>query len=156
MSVDSRFIIKYNYRYYQPRIHKGTEADILLVAGDTIYCIECKNFGTLINGKELDLKWHFISRGESNLVANPVLANARHIRTIRGLILKNNIELPVIKNITCVPDTCNIKSPCEGVMKISYFLRLLEQESTNNLDIEKGLYLSDVLDRLKDNVIRRI
>lgn len=141
-------VVKTNYRFYSPRIYRGTECDVIVITESKIYCVECKNFSGFIMGDSLDIEWVFASSGRMGRVSNPVMSNNKHLRSIRGLIRKVNKELIDIENIVCVPDNCRIKSTCKEVMNLSSFMKLLERDSKLNRvnDLAK---MSKLFDELK-------
>lgn len=115
----TKSVIKYNYRFYSPRIKRGTECDILLITPAKIYCIECKNYTRRIKGTAKAVKWNFISKGNLAETDNPVLNNMRHIRTIKGLLYScGNADIE-IENIVCVPNRCEIVTDCKEVMTLT-------------------------------------
>lgn len=134
-----------NFTFYLPRIGRGTECDVIIVTQSSIYCVECKNFNGFISGSEMDLEWVFASSGSKGTVANPVLANNKHIRAIRGLFRKSNMAAPEIKNIVCVPNECRIHTDCKEVMQIKQLTYLLSKENGGENDISSLISIFDKL-----------
>lgn len=118
--------IKNNYEFFSPRIGRGTETDVIVITEHRIYCVECKNFNGYLTGSELDLQWVFASSGRKSKVANPVLANYKHIRSIKGLLRKMSFPAYEIENIVCVPNKTKIHTNCSEVMTLGSFLFKLE------------------------------
>lgn len=137
-------LVKYNYEFFLPKISKGTECDLIVITKGGVYCIECKNYYSMISGKEYSIEWTFISSGKKNKVSNPVLANSRHVRAIQGLLYKNNLGNLGIKSLVCVPDTCKIHSECKEVMNLTSVVNLIREESlVSKIDMKETSRLID-------------
>ncbi|MGL4950171.1 MAG: nuclease-related domain-containing protein, partial [Anaeroplasmataceae bacterium] len=121
------------------RINRGTECDLIIIT-NKIYCVECKNYSTLIKGNSYGDDWTLISKGKRSKVANPYLSNVKHIRSIKGLLRKSNKTCYNIKNIVVVPDICRIDSDCSNVMHLSELLDTIEMDSyaSTGLDSDKA------------------
>lgn len=141
-------IIKNNYRFYSPRIFRGTETDVIIITNSKIYCVECKNFNGYLSGSRLDLEWTFTSSGKKGSVLNPVLSNSKHVRTIRSLLRVSGNPLYDIESVVCVPDGTQIHTECSEVINLSTFMRVLKRDSElpTIYNIED---VSRVLDELK-------
>ena len=146
--LTTKCVTKKNYRFYSPRIYRGTETDVIVITKKKIYCVECKNFNGFIRGSRLDVDWVFASSGCKGKVFNPILSNEKHIRTIRGLLRKNNMPVYEIQNIVCVPNGTRIHTECEEVFHLSSFLRILKEDSLLE-DKYDVLKVSKEFDRLQ-------
>lgn len=145
--------IKSNYLFYSPRIGRGTECDVLLITDTKIYCIECKNYNRLIDGKWYEPEWYFVSSGKRNYVSNPVLANDRHIRTIKGLLNAEGISDIEIENIVCVPDNCEIRSKCQEVYTLSRLAQKIVMDSYLHKKINRK-QISETIDKIRYDIRR--
>lgn len=133
-------IVLYNYKVHSPRIHRGTESDIIFISDRGIFCIECKNYRGYIAGSLYEPRWRFGSSGRTAFVSNPVLGNYKHIRSIRGLSRKYNLGINEIHNYVCIPDSCRIHSDCDEVVslsslvsKINYMPKRYDSITINNI-----------------------
>lgn len=132
-----------NYRFYLPRINRGTECDVIIITQSKIYCVECKNFNGYISGYELDLEWRFASSGNKGKVSNPVLANNKHIRAIKGLFRKCGLTPPEIVSVVCVPNECVIHTDCEEVINLNQLVYKLKNDDGGSLNMTYYIELFD-------------
>ena len=149
--------VRYNYTFYNPRIGRGTECDVILVNHYGVYCIECKNYSTSISGNCLDETWRFISRGKRSRVDNPFISNYKHIRAMQSALRKVGFDYMPIKNYVCVPDSCRIYSDRDEVVNFSTMLSQIEQDALINSVVIKDVdAFIDILDKVKYDERRSI
>lgn len=140
-----------NMKFYFPLIHRGTECDVIVITQHSIYCVECKNYNSYISGNEGDIVWFFRSSGKFGKVSNPVRANDKHIRVIRGLLRKNNADVLNIENIVCVPDGTAIYTNSSSVMHLSRFVRKLMEDSSKIPPVYNMNKVRELLESISEN-----
>lgn len=133
-----------NLEFYNNRVGRNIECDVLVITNKCIYCIECKNYNGYIKGEELDLKWSFASSGNLSIVNNPVLNNNKHIRTIKGLMYSKGLGEINMKSFVVVPNRCNIHTECEEVIHLGDLIDRIdknERKYKDTLNIENTFKL---------------
>lgn len=145
LTVASNVRLSYDYpillnrEFFDPRLGRGMECDLLIITPFKIYCVECKNYNGYIAGDLFDIQWRFASTGRKGKVQNPYLLNKRRIRLIRGIFYKNGFKPPRIENIIVVPDNCNIHVEYKNVLTLTDFMNIVRLDSA----INKSLYKVD-------------
>lgn len=140
-----------NREFFDYRIGRGMECDLILVTPFKIYCIECKNYNGYIAGDRFDVDWRFASSGRKGKVQNPYLLNKRRIRLIRGLFYNKGYNPPTIENFIIVPDNCQIHSNYKNVLHKRDFLNLLRLDSVTH----KYVYKEDQISEFIFNLSKR-
>ena len=141
-------IVKYNLRFFSPRINKGLECDVIVITPFKIYVIECKNYSTSISGKSLSTYWSFISSHKRGFVQNPILLNDRRVRTLKGQLRNKGLDDVEIVSLVCVPASCRIINDNNGVVvNYSVIPHKIKQicEGEPKLDMD---YVSNIIDEI--------
>ena len=131
--------------FYDDRIHKSMECDLILVTPFKIYCIECKSYNGYVSGSKFETNWRFASSGRKSTVQNPYLLNKIRIRLIRGLFYNRDFNPPKVENLIVVPDYCNIHVGYDKIYNLTDFLNLIKIDSVTHKSIYKEHELSKFL-----------
>ena len=123
--------IRYNYRFYSPRINRGLECYVIVITSHKIYVIECKNYSSFIAGKRLSPMWTFVSSGKRGFVQNPILLNDRRVRTIKGHLYSELHKSYEVSSFVCVPSKCRINSNCDEVVTLPNLISKITFDSFN-------------------------
>lgn len=132
-------------QFYDARIYRSMECDLIFITPFKIYCIECKHYKGYIAGNKFDKDWILASSGRKNTFQNPYLLNKRRIRVMRGFFYKNNYNPPSIENIIVVPDSCAIHSDYKKVFNVTDFINLVTMDSVTNKSIYKERQLAEFI-----------
>lgn len=132
-----------NREFFDKRIGRGMECDLILVTPFKIYCVECKNYNGYIAGNLYDNEWRFASSGRKSRVQNPYLLNKRRARLIRGLFYKDDYNPPKVENIIVMPDCCHIHVDYKHIFNITDFLNLVKLDCVTN----KSVYRVDQISK---------
>lgn len=134
-----------NRDFFDPRLGRGMECDLIIVSPSKIYCVECKNYSGYIAGDSFDIEWRFASSGRRGRVQNPYLLNKRRIRVIRGKFYERGFKPPRIENIIVVPDRCQIHSNYKNVFTLTQFTSLVSFDSAVNKHVYKVSNISEFI-----------
>jgi hypothetical protein len=133
-----------NSIYYNSRLGKNTEIDILIVTRHGLYSIECKGYTGALTGEFNMRKWLGQSGRKGGLsIYNPIMQNFMHIRCLRNFLFSSFGEWYDIRNYVVVPDKTKIYTDNEFVIHQSTLRNILQADCLryeNKYDIDLLLY----------------
>lgn len=135
---------RFLFNIYLPNAGKGmdtTEIDVIAVTSVGLMVFESKNYKGWIFGDEKSSKWcqslygGKYGKSQKNFFFNPIKQNEGHIKSIRNILEKNDIHVP-IWNIVVFSNECEFK-------KMSY--------SSSNVRVAQNKYLPRVVRDIQMN-----
>lgn len=113
---------------------KLTQVDIIFITNKAIFVIEAKDWSIFIEGDYSSYAWLGMGDAKNVIKAfSPVYQNYLHLRLVKSMLRQQMEEIPPLINLVVVPDTCEIRTPCEEVIRFSALRRRIEFE-LNKLD----------------------
>lgn len=122
-----------------------TQIDLILATAKAVYVIEAKNWSRSIAGTYDDLMWRGVGNKVQGMnVYSPVMQNLLHIRLLKATALRLGRKFPPVFNIVCVPDSCEIKSPCKEIIhesELVQYVKKIEEKITTKYDLAETLFV---------------
>lgn len=129
--LDSGTVLK-NIFVESRRLERHTEVDIILITDYKIYCIECKAFRTLIEGKMGETLWIGKTGKYFTRIFNPYLQNTEHVRCVKRHLRYNGYHLDTVDSYVVVRNDCKINTDYRNVVTIGQLASILKRENVIN------------------------
>lgn len=135
------------------RLERYTEVDVILVTNYKIYCIECKAFRTLLEGKMGDTLWVGKTGKYFTRIFNPYLQNTEHVRCVKRHLRYNGYHMDTIDNYVVVRNGCKIDTDFRNTVTLGELVSIIRRENIlNKFKGKEEINKSELVNILRNTV----